>query len=100
MQNKVASAGLVYFYLYGVLKDDQIALEVLDSYRSLPEGFYEKVCYHLYEKEDMPDVVHIFGVIGDSEKVDKLSAIIKNGFDSNVSNILNGKRKKVKSPIG
>ena len=94
MQKTIISAGLVYFYLYGILKDDQIALEVVDSYRSLPEGFYEKVCYHLYEKEDMPDVVHIFGLIGDSEKVDKLSAIIKDGFDSNVSNILNGKRIK------
>ena len=87
MNNKISSAGLVYFYLYGVLKDDQIALEIVDSHRHLPEGFYERICYHLYEKEAIPDVVHIFGVIGDPEKVDKLSAITKNGFDSNISNI-------------
>ena len=82
MGNKIVSAGLVYFYLYGVLKDDQIALEVVDSNRNLPDGFYEKVCFHLYEKEDIPDVVHIFGVIGDPKKVDTLSTIIKNGFDT------------------
>lgn len=94
MQSKTISAGLVYFYLCGVLKDDQIALEVVDSYRNLPEGFYEKVCCHLYEKEDIRDIVHIFGVIGNPEKVDNLSTIIKSGFDSNISNILNGKRIK------
>ena len=94
MYNKLVSAGLVYFYLYGVLKDDQIALEVVDSNHNLPDGFYEKVCCHLYEKEDVPDVVHIFGVVGDPNKVDTLSTILKNGFDNNVSNILNGKRIK------
>lgn len=94
MHSKTISAGLVYFYLCGVLKDDQIALEVVDSYRNLPKGFYENIRYHLFEKEDIADVVHIFGVIGDSEKVNNLSTIIKSGFDSNVSTLLRGKRIK------
>lgn len=94
MQNKTISAGLVYFYLCGTLKDNQIALEVVDSYHNLPEGFYKKIRCHLFEKEAIGDMVHVFGVIGNSEKVNNLSSIIKNGFDSNVSNLLNGKRIK------
>lgn len=94
MQNNIISAGLVYFYLCGALKDDLIALEAVDSYRNLPEGFYDNIRRRLSNKEDVPDVVHIFGIIGDPKKVDNISTIIRSGFDSNASNILNGKRIK------
>lgn len=91
MHSKIVSAGIVYFYLCGILKDDQIELSVVDSYRGFSQGFYDKIRYKLCEKEAANDVAHIFGVIGDPDKVDGISSIIKAGFQSNIDNVINRK---------
>ena len=71
MRSRLNSAGLVYFYLCGFLEEDQIELEVVNSSQSLPSGFYEQVCQHLLINDAIPNTVHIFGIIGAPEKVEK-----------------------------
>ena len=82
----------MYFYLRGVLgENNQISIYVQDTYKCLPDAFYKNVSFVSSEEDDGENVVHVFGVIGVSDKINTISEIIKAGIQSNYQRIINGK---------
>ena len=60
----VSSAGIMYFYLRGVLEEDnQISIYVQDSYKCLPDAFYKNISFASLEEDSGENVIHVFGVI-------------------------------------
>ena len=88
----VSSAGIMYFYLRGVLEEDnQISIYVQDSYKCLPDAFYKNVSFASLEEDDGENVIHVFGVIGASDKINEIAEVVKTGIQSNCQRIINGK---------
>ena len=87
---KISSAGVVYFYLCVVLEEGNVIINVVDSYRCLPEEFYNKVFSKIADSEDFEACVHIFGAIGISKKIERISSKIELGLKENCNRIING----------
>ena len=86
---KLVSAGVVYFYLCGILEENSVMLNIVDSYRCLPDEFYNKVFSKIADSGDFEKCVHIFGVIGISKKIEMISYKIESGLKENCSRIIN-----------
>lgn len=87
---KIISAGVVYFYLCGILEENNVILKVVDSYRCLPDEFYNKVFSIITDSEDSEKCVHIFGVIGIPHKIERISSITELGIKENCNRIISG----------
>ena len=91
MGRNISSAGIMYFYLRGVLgENNQISIYVQDTYKSLPNVFYKNVSSVSLEDSD-ESVVHVFGVIGLSDKINAIAEVVKTAVQSNCQRIINGK---------
>ena len=92
MVRYVLSAGIMYFYLRGVLEENnQISIYVQDTYKCLPDAFYKNVSFASLEEDDGENVIHVFGVIGVSDKINEIAEVVKTGIQSNCQRIINGK---------
>ena len=92
MRRYVLSAGIMYFYLRGVLEENnQISIYVQDTYKCLPDAFYKNVSFASLEEDDGENVVHVFGVIGASDKINAIAEVVKTGIQGNCQRIINGK---------
>jgi hypothetical protein len=70
MKERTSSAGIMYFYLRGTLdENNQVCIYVQDTYKYLPDKYYERVCKDFSKKESDKNVVYMFGVIGTCSKV-------------------------------
>lgn len=92
MGRYVSSAGIMYFYLRGILgENNQISIYVQDTYKCLPDAFYKNVSFASSEEDEGENVVHVFGVIGVSDKINTISEVVKTGIQSNCQRIIDGK---------
>ena len=81
-EEKIISAGVTYFYLCGVLEEDNISLNVVDSYRCLPDEFYNRVFSIIANTDKSQDIIHMFGVIGAHEKIEKITDVVESGLNN------------------
>lgn len=80
---RIISAGLVHFHLYGEISEDgKIDLEQIDSYRHFSERFYECVSSKIHDTGYV-DGIHILGVIGVPDKVERVESLILEGIRDN-----------------
>ena len=93
MENlKINSAGILYFYLRGDrLDNEKINIEVVDTYKYLLDSFYKKTKECAEECIDPDNRIHIFGVIGINDKVDRISEAISNCIKENFERLLQRK---------
>ncbi len=92
MGRSVSSAGIMYFYLRGVLgENNQISIYAQVTYKCLPDAFYKNVSFASLEEDDGQNVVHVFGVIGASDKINAIAEVVKIGIQNNCQRIINGK---------
>ena len=92
MKERTSSAGIMYFYLRGTLdENNQVCIYVQDTYKYLPDKYYERVCKDFSKKESDKNVVYMFGVIGTCSKVYKISTIIKEELKNNYQRVVEGK---------
>lgn len=90
---QISSAGLVYFHLCGrVLDDNKICISQTNSYSYFEKGFYSNVKENIWKTQNENEIVHLFGVVGESSKVDAIQQIIKHGIQNNVQRIIERKR--------
>lgn len=96
----IQSAGLVYFYLFGSpIEDNKIVLDAINSYQYFPDGFYKKVSNTISQNRSIKEGIHIFGVIGVSEKIENIGKIIHDSVADNFENLLQNKRLFEKNPL-
>ena len=91
MKEKIISAGIMYFYLRGIMNDaGQISIYTQDTYKCLPEVFYERVFTTFFDEDDDRNVIHMFGVIGISNKIHMIADVVKKGLQNNCQRIIDG----------
>ena len=96
-KKQITSAGVVYFHLCGkLLQNDKLCLKQTNSYCYFEQGFYLKVKENLVETQCEDDAVHVFGVVGEADKVDMIQQIVVRGIRDNVQRIIDGKKLKKK----
>ena len=60
MKERTSSAGIMYFYLRGTLdENNQVCIYVQDTYKYLPDKYYERVCKDFSKKESDKNVVYM-----------------------------------------
>ena len=92
MKERISTAGMLYFYLRGTLNgNNQVYIYVQDTYKCLPEAFYEYVFKDFIDEDRNKNVVYMFGTIGIPHKVHKIADVIKTGIQSNYKRIIAGK---------
>ena len=95
--NVLESAGLVYFYICGIVEKNEVHMVTVDSYRCFSDTFYVKV-KEMFVEED-GKVNHIFGVMGDSDKVDYIGNIICEEINNNYQKIINNEQINKSTPL-
>lgn len=94
MKESISSAGLVYLYLNGYLKNDRLYTSSVDTYQYMENEFYQRVIEKIELTDEFNDIVHIFAVIGVKEKADQVHAILEGSIKDNFKRILDTKKIK------
>lgn len=79
-------------------ENGHISIYVQDTYKCLPDAFYERAVADSFEGDFEDKVVHIFGAIGVPDKIGVVAKVVKTGIQSNCKRIIEGKNIIKRSP--
>lgn len=98
MKTTFSSAGLLYVYLNGCEENGMLYVQQTDTYSHIEEGFYLQVMENAERANEEENIVHIFAVVGQKEKVNVVYSIVEDEIKINYQRILSGKkiRKSIK----
>ncbi len=97
--DKICSAGLIYFYITGVVQDDGLmSIEVIESGNHLPDAFYNNASEISMSFDNYPNGIEVFGLIGSSDRITPIKDIVRTGIQDNYNRILRGEEILTQSP--
>lgn len=89
-KDKICSAGLIYFYITGVARDDGLMnIDVVESGSHLPDAFYNNASKFSISFDNYPDGIEVFGVIGSANRIEPIKNIVRTEIKNNYYRILN-----------
>lgn len=94
MKTSFSSAGLLYVYLNGYEENGMLYVQQTDTYRHIEDGFYRKVMENVELADEDENMVHVFAVVGSTEKANIAYSIVEDGIKANYQRILSGQKIK------
>ena len=95
MKTSFSSAGLLYVYLNGYEENGMLYVQQTDTYRHIEDGFYRKVMENVELADEDENMVHVFAVVGSTEKANIAYSIVEDGIKANYQrNIVRSKNQK------